>query len=77
MNYVKIKGQRINLNTIIGYSFIGELVFIDLPLAHADYERECLPNDNIQIEFDTEAEAQQCIEFLDKKTKCEAFKLAN
>ena len=77
MNYVNISGQRINLSSILGYSFIGAMVHIDLLLPHADYERECLPNDNIQLEFDTDAEAQQCIDFLDKKTNCEAFKLAN
>ena len=76
MNYVNINGQRINLSNILGYSSIGEMVHFDLLLPHADYERECLPNDNIQIEFETEEEANQCIKFLDNKTKCEVFKLA-
>ncbi len=35
-------------------------------------ETQCL-----EIPFNNIKEAQQCIEFLDEKTKCEAFKLAN
>lgn len=75
MNYVKIHGQRINLLKILGYTAIGKTVYIDLNFT-AEHPDDIHPNASMVFEFDTPEVAQRCLNFLDKKTKCETFKLA-
>ena len=72
MNYVNINGQRINLNNVTTYYLdkANKSITIDFNCANAE---DILYN---VLKFKTCEQAQQCIEFLDKKTKCEAFKLA-
>ena len=71
MNYININGQRINLNNVTTY-YLGRTkkdITVDFNCANAD---DILYN---VLEFKTSEEAQQCIDFLDKKTECETFKL--
>jgi hypothetical protein len=71
--FVNINGQRINLSNIMYYDLSGNVLWMFFNIFN-DETREL---DYIKFNFSSKAEAQQCIEFLDKKTKCEAFKLAN
>ena len=69
MNYVKIQGVSYNLNKMIAYYLdqSNTSIIIDYAASESDSYN--------MIPFKTESEAQQCIEFLDKKTFCETFKL--
>ncbi len=72
MNYVNIKGERINLDLVSNYSQYKNHVILIFPVYDANGDE----NVNQWVKFETIEEAEQCIKFLDKKTKCETFKLA-
>ncbi len=74
MNYVNINGQRMNLNLYLSYWMDSDRcsIVFEIPV---QYEQESVVQ-SVEVHFETEQEAQQCIDFLDQKTKCKTFKLA-
>ena len=69
MNYVNIQENRINLNNVTSYSEHEKGVFLNLVI----YDNEDGAQAFIFLPFNSQAEAQQCIDFLDNKTKMRGF----